>query len=459
MAAERNDPARERVRLRSHVQQLREQLPRELFDMTRWVLWKYETRGGKATKVPWTVDGRRRAHADKPETWGDWIDAAAYCESEAAILSGVAGIGFMLGEGIVGIDLDDCRDPDTGAITEEWLARIIALMDTYGESSPSGAGVHLLCRGTIPGERRRRGSVEMYEGGRFFTMTGYRLPDARDSIAERQRELEAVYARVFDEGEKQTKSRATVSPRFAGPSGGGLDDDHALIMRASGASNGAKFARLWAGDTTGYAGESHEGHSEADLALCMMLAFYTGSDPHRMDRLFRQSGLMRDKWDEKRGALTYGQTTIFKAISLQSARYDPRRPTAPPDDDGKRPGNTDATGDAPKGRKRYKLTEFGNMERMRDAYGDRIRWVEAWRQWVAYDGRRWRRDAEQTIAAWAQRTIRSMYAEAAALSTEAEQCDEQARRELLAAEAARLNEWAAKSERARMCREMLDLLK
>ena len=67
-----------------------------------------------------------------------------------------------------------------------------------------------------------------------------------------------------------------------------------VIRKALSASNGERFSRLWYGDTSGYGS-----HSEADLALCGMLAFWTGGDAARIDTLFRQSGLYREKWDRK----------------------------------------------------------------------------------------------------------------------------------------------------------------
>lgn len=77
------------------------------------------------------------------------------------------------------------------------------------------------------------------------------------------------------------------------------------------ATNGAKFERLWNGNTAGY-----ESHSEADMALCCLLAFWTGGDATQMDRLFRQSGMYRGKWDEVHYAdgSTYGEKTVERAI-------------------------------------------------------------------------------------------------------------------------------------------------
>lgn len=85
--------------------------------------------------------------------------------------------------------------------------------------------------------------------------------------------------------------------------------DDELIQRILQSRQGELFQQLYSADITGYPSAS-----EADLAFNSMTAFWTGKNPEQMDRLFRQSSLMRDKWDEKRGSQTYGQITIEKAI-------------------------------------------------------------------------------------------------------------------------------------------------
>src|SRR5205085_2847063 len=90
-----------------------------------------------------------------------------------------------------------------------------------------------------------------------------------------------------------------------------LSDEELLIL-AKHAKNGALFSTLYAGDTSGHASQS-----EADLALCNLIAFYCGPDPLRIDRLFRASGLYREKWNQKHfsDGSTYGEATIQKALA------------------------------------------------------------------------------------------------------------------------------------------------
>ena len=95
-------------------------------------------------------------------------------------------------------------------------------------------------------------------------------------------------------------------------------DDLTLIEKAKRGKGGAQFAALWAGDATGYPSQS-----EADMALCNALAWWTNGDAGRVDRLFRQSGLMREKWDRPQAGSTYGAITVENAVSTRAGGYDP----------------------------------------------------------------------------------------------------------------------------------------
>jgi primase-polymerase (primpol)-like protein len=141
-------------------------------------------------------------------------------------------------------------------------------------------------------------SIEMYDSRRFFTVTGNHLKGTPLTIEPRQAELTTLHAEVLPHSGKRTVARPPVDPLAQ------MDDD-TLLLRALNARNGEKFGRLFAGDTSGYDGDD----SRADLALCGILAFWT-QDPEQMDRLFRRSGLMREKWERA----DYRERTIEKAI-------------------------------------------------------------------------------------------------------------------------------------------------
>ena len=274
-----------------------DRLPRELRESPRAVVWRYELRDGRRTKVPYQpARPWVRAAVDRPATWGPFAAALATARRGAA-----DGVGVVLGDGLVGVDLDHCRI--AAAITDEALA-IIRVLHSYTEVSPSGTGVHILARGRLPPGGRRKGPVEIYCDGRFFTITGARVGGTPAAIEERTAALAVLHRQIF--GTNGMRQQAPHPPAGLPPN---LDDAQ-LLERARAARNGAKFTALWSGDTSGYSS-----HSEADQALCNMLAFWTAGDAARVDRLFRASGLCRPKWDARRGERSYGERTITAAIA------------------------------------------------------------------------------------------------------------------------------------------------
>jgi putative DNA primase/helicase len=271
----------------------------ELRSYPQWVAWRSAPRAsGKAAKVPITPATRLPARVDDRSTWSTWEAARA--------AGGRRGIGFVLtaADPFTVIDVDNCRHLLSGRIepwADEYVVRALA---SYAEASPSGCGVHVWVRGVLPAGGRRWGRIEMYDTGRFVTVTGHVLPGVPRTIESRQAELELLHRRVF--GVRASIPSVVTSPITP------FDDDH-LLELAHRATNGEKFRRLWAGDRMGYASPS-----EADLALCRLLVFWTGSDPSRVDRLFRRSGLMRAKWNEARGRETYGARTLRVALGGSS---------------------------------------------------------------------------------------------------------------------------------------------
>mgnify|MGYP000920925909 FL=1 len=283
-------------------------IPAELKAIPRWLLWRLETRAGKATKVPFQADGRP-AKVNDPATWTSYESALT-----AYHAGGFSGLGIVLTEAddLVGVDLDGCVNPDTGELNDE-AAAIVAMLPTYCEVSPGGRGLRMFGFGTLPPGGRRKGAVEIYSAGRYLTVTGNRF-NGHAALANITSQLAEVHARIF--GKPAVAKPVATKTRPADPSD---LDDVVLLDKAHRARNGGDFSRLWNGDTSAHDGDD----SAADLALCNHLAFWTKCDPSRVDKLFRQSGLMRPKWDERRGESgTYGQMTIAKA--LDSARSEPR---------------------------------------------------------------------------------------------------------------------------------------
>jgi hypothetical protein len=151
-------------------------IPLELTELPRWVLWRYEGRGSERTKIPYQPSGAK-AKADDPSTWCAYTAALqAYAEHPERY----EGIGFELGDGFCGVDLDNALDD--GGELKVWAQPFAEAIGSYGEISPSGRGVKFICRGSLPtdktGIKRSRPNgapkeaVEMYQRGRYFALTG-----------------------------------------------------------------------------------------------------------------------------------------------------------------------------------------------------------------------------------------------------------------------------------------------
>ena len=149
-------------------------VPDELKARPQWVVWRLEERQSGPTKVLYSPRGGKAKSTDLM-TWGTFEEAY-----EAYGSGRYSGVGFVFcsADPYVGVDLDSCVDAQTGEL-ELWAAEIVAELDSYAELSPSGTGVHVIARGALPGGRRRKGRVEMYDQGRFFTVTGHVLGDRR----------------------------------------------------------------------------------------------------------------------------------------------------------------------------------------------------------------------------------------------------------------------------------------
>jgi hypothetical protein len=290
-------------------------IPDELRRAAQWVVWRYEERDGKRTKAPYDAcEPTRRASSTDPATWASLTYAVKAVERGAA-----DGIGFVFSpdDPFCGVDLDGCISD--GQLHPE-VQRLVERLHSYTEVSPSGNGIHIIIRASLNGGRKRTGGTpwggefETYDRERFFCFTANHVEASPATVENRQAELDAVRAEILPPEPK----------RVPAPAGRGVTgDDRDLLQRARAAKNGAKFEALWRGDTSGH--DSND--SAADLALCNLLAFWTGPDPARIDGLFRQSGLMRDKWDSRRGDTTYGAITVASAISSQRKFYDPERRT------------------------------------------------------------------------------------------------------------------------------------
>ncbi len=297
-------------------------IPAALRELPQWVCWMYLTRDGKQTKCPMNARTGRKADTTDPSTWVPFDEAVkAWTANDR-----YAGVGFVFSasDPYSGIDLDGCID-DNGAVVAS-AREIIDSLNSYTEISPSGRGVKVFVMGRKPDgcgckSKKIAGfkETEVYSKERFFTLTGRHVAGTPLTVEDRQPQLDALCQRLWPRKHSPHLNGSVTATGFDG-------DDEALIEQAGAAKNGDRFKRLWAGDTSLHAGD----HSAVDQALCNLLAFWTGRDAPRIDRLFRRSGLFREKWDERRGDRTYGQMTIERAVTDCTEVYSPRRRRSPP---------------------------------------------------------------------------------------------------------------------------------
>ena len=355
-------------------------IPSELKKLNQWVAWdSKEKKNGKTTKIP--IDPKTGSYAKVNDngSWGSFEEALG-CYNE----KNLQGIGFVFQKPgpYVGIDIDDCIDPATNSYNQEALATIERFR-SYTEISPSGKGIHIIVKGNLPENGRKNGSVEMYADGRFFTITG-NVPDkAQSEITECQEAILEFHQQHFG-NPKAYKSLDRMLDQ----------EDDALIQTAINAKNGKKFDQLWNGDYSGYPSQS-----EADLALCQMLSYWTRGDNKEIDNLFRKSGLFRSKWDERRyaGGETYGQGTISKAVALTNDNND---------------SSAGISSQPEIKQPKFNLTEMGNSERLVYQHNQNIRYCHAWKCWMIWDGLRWVQDKSDKIKMIAKEVVRSIYLEA-----------------------------------------------
>lgn len=289
-------------------------LPAALRERALFCCWRYEERDGRRTKVPYNPRTGGRAQSTNPDTFAP-LQAAAQVQGR------YDGLGVGIFGRLGAIDIDHCVSEEGGL--SDLAAGIMSAMNAYTEYSPSGKGIRILF--TVPEGfqydkaryyiNNQKAGLEVYIAGstnKFVTVTGNTITPGKD-LEERGEALGRVLERYM------VRPTPSLTPSAAdNPAPVDALDDLALIERAKQSRKGADFARLWAGDISGY-----QSHSEADIALCNALAWWTNGDAGRVDRLFRQSGLMRQKWDRPQSGSTYGAITVQNAVAGLRGGYDP----------------------------------------------------------------------------------------------------------------------------------------
>ena len=382
-------------------------IPQELKTNASFCLWKLEKRNGKPTKVPYNPRTGELAKTNDPSTFGTFGQAM-----KAYAMGGWDGIGYRVSEGIGAIDIDHCIRED-GSLNDVAASIMSFFPDTYFEKSPSGTGLRGFFKlspdfaydKTAYYINNRKHGLEVYLPGttnRFVTVTGdvYRTGQVARNDDSLQSALDTFMKR---------KSRAGTA--FKGTPVSYFDDD-AVIAHASNSKTGEKFKALYEGNWQEY----YDSQSDADMALVSILAFWCGCVEEQIDRIFRSSALMRDKWDRMTGDATYGAITIRNAIASTSEIYRPVMESDAEEDfrnldagaiqeerdrrekegyaftpDYRCMDTTIAALD-PHTNPRYESFQIGNSRMFVDYYNRIILMNDTRNCWYIYDGRVWRPD-------------------------------------------------------------------
>lgn len=361
-----------------------EYIPEELKKLNKWVCWQLTD----GRKVPINARTGGFAQSNNPDTWSDFTTAVNAAPK-------FSGIGFVFdGSGYFGVDIDKAD-----SAIEAWkqgdgdniVGEFITALQSYAEYSQSGRGIHIICRGALPQGGRRHECVEMYESGRFFVMTGNYCSEYAE-ISDGTQAIAKLHAKYIAPPKQPENPPARTRPKLSK----GEDDILSLAMNSR---QGLAFSALYSGNWQ----DNYNSQSEADMALCSMLAFWCGKDIEMMDKLFRRSGLMRDKWNRKQSGTTYGAITLKRAADTCSAVYSPRQP------------DTENYFIEITGRrepKQYTFDDMGNARRMLDLFGEKIRFNYNDKKWFFYDKIKWQVDSVDFIRRLADKSIESMAREA-----------------------------------------------
>lgn len=357
-------------------------IPDELKQLNNWCVWKFENRNGKRTKIPFNAATGEFAKSNDKSTWSSY--------ETAVNAEGVDGIGFFFEPPYLGIDIDDIDDDlhrfKQGDKLDNIVSEFNEAFKSYTEVSPSGNGLHIIVKGKIPGSRRRKGNIEMYDSGRFFTMTGKNIGKYKDVTEVSEQVFKTIYNKYLPDNTIKYPTTNNYQENIHNLS------EIDVINEIYNSKQAKLFDDLMKGNYEPY----YTSHSEADMALANILAFWCAKDYSQMDSIFRQSNLYRDKWDEKRKNSTYGEQTLFKAINEVNNIYTPKQEK----EENPLRYALSHIFDAEKKDKEYPIRSYddtGNADRFIDRYGHLYKHSYITNKFYIYDGQKWKVDDRGAI--------------------------------------------------------------
>ena len=290
-------------------------VPAELKQLRQWLVWREEIRDDKPTKVPYQVNGKK-AKSNNASTWTDYTTVCKHQER-------FDGIGFVFtpGDLYTGVDLDNCIGEGK---VQPWAKKILDRFQgkAYMEVSPSGKGIKIWTLAKLPADAKNKvyidkstgEAIEAYNSGRYFTVTGR----GKHTIGEGQEAMDWLVGKYL-----KTKPQPKTQQQNRPPATDNRDTADIQRLIDNSRQRG-KYHALMQGN---WEGQGYGSHSEADIGLISLLCFWT-QDRRKLDAIFRQSRLYRDKWDVKHRSdgATYGEMTIETALSQPRESYTPPKP-------------------------------------------------------------------------------------------------------------------------------------
>ncbi|MBS5816072.1 MAG: DNA primase [Enterococcus casseliflavus] len=370
-----------------------EHIPEELKQQKQWcvyrLVWNEERK--KHTKIPVDPHTGNNGKSNDESTWSDYQTALSAIEKYNC-----NGLGFYFKKPYFGIDIDNIEGEIQrylqGDIETNMMYEFVTSIKSYAEYSQSGNGIHIICKGKLPGHRRRKGNVEMYDSGRFFVMTGNTVDRKYNQVIEpSETTLKLLYNRYIGNDKIVRFNNQNVSESKIDLS------ESEIVQKAYESKQGAKFKVFMEGGWEAF----YDSQSEADIAFANMLAFWTGRDYEKMDSIFRDSSLFRQKYDERRPPnSTYGGNLLNKAIHECENTYTPSQ------SHGFRIFIKEF--EEKKEDKFYSYDDTGNAERFMDVYGTLVRYSYINKEFYFYDGKSWKIDDTGEISKMIDTTVDMM---------------------------------------------------
>lgn len=374
-----------------------ENIPAEMKREKRWVLFKLIKKDDKITKMPINAINGMFGKSNDATTWTTFEQA-----EQNLTRFRCDGLGFMLGDGWVGIDIDHAI-PDQKELVNEF----VSTLNSYSEYSQSKTGIHIIVKGTLPSGANRNKNIEMYCFGRFFALTGDVYQNHKDlhktNIDESLKELWLKYIYQNNKSsETKKKSQEIVKDisinEFIPQK---LNNNEIELIEFIKMNDIDKdvFSDLYDGNWQKHFGD----HSSADFKFCFILAYWLKKKwsltnnyeiANIIDKIVKKSGLMRDKWNEYRGSKKYSEITIGNAIGSANENLSTSRQTI-------KILNM-------QNKEQYDFDDTGNAKRFADFYCENLKYNHDNKCWMYYTNGTWKRDLLQIVKLRADQMIQDL---------------------------------------------------